>query len=59
VDAFLLRQLQEKSLPEAAAAALEAFPDILTDTARARRRTGLVRERYVVEDDSVIPPEVP
>lgn len=59
VDAFLLQQLQEKSLPEAAAAALEAFPDILVDTARARRRTGLVRERYVVEDDPVIPPEMP
>ena len=59
VDAFLLQQLQGKSLPEAAAAALETFPDIVVDIARARRRTGLVRERYVVEDEPVIPPEVP
>jgi len=59
VDAFLLRQLREKSLPEAAAAALEEFPDILVDAARARRRTGLVREQYLVEDEPDNPPEGP
>lgn len=50
VDAFLLGELEKKNLQDAAESALEEFPDLLLDTARARRRAASVRERYLEDD---------
>lgn len=59
VDAYMLGELQEKSLQQVAADARQRFPELLVDEARARRRACYVRERYITGDEPNTPPEKP
>lgn len=54
IDAYLLKALTEKNLAEAAADALEIFPDLLVDEARASRRASSIRERYLAGSDNTV-----